>query len=424
MEGKTISAAIIGSGSRGSNFGDLMQKTGGKFKITAVCDTDPEQLKKTKNMLNLSDDILFDDEEEFFKEKRAEVLVIATPDKLHVRQSIRAMHMGYDILVEKPLTDSEEELKALLKAKEETNRTVVVCHELRYAPAFVKLSELLEEGVVGDLLAIDAMERLVYWHQAQAYVRLQSQYFDLAYPTIFAKCSHDLDLIQYYAGAECDTVSSIGGLSFFRKENAPQGAAERCLDCHYVEKCPYSAKKIYIDNFIKDGRPEWVWPYNKVSLKKPLKEEDIYEGLRTKCFGKCVFMCGVEKDEHVVDHQMVQMNFKNGVIATLKMVFSGAAGRRYNFFGTRGEILMDDRNGTIEVYRYGEEKEVISVDSLIEAGYSHGGGDQILIDRLYSILNNECENRTSLRESAESHLMGIAAEKSRLSGGKTVKINR
>lgn len=86
--------------------------------------------------------------------------------------------------------------------------------------------------------------------------------------------------------------------------------------------------------------------------------------------------------------------------------------------------MMDDRNGTIEVFRYGEEKEVISVDSLIEAGYSHGGGEQILIDCLYLILNNECENRTSLRESAESHLMGIAAEKSRLSGGKAVKINR
>lgn len=157
----------------------------------------------------------------------------------------------------------------------------------------------------------------------------------MTYPTIFAKCSHDLDLIQHYAGAECDTVSSIGGLSFFRNENAPQGAAERCLDCPYVEKCPYSVKKIYIDNF-----------------------------------------------------------------------------------------MMDDRNGTIEVFRYGEEKEVISVDSLIEAGYSHGGGEQILIDCLYLILNNECENRTSLRESAESHLMGIAAEKSRLSGGKAVKINR
>ena len=70
---------------------------------------------------------------------------------------------------------------------------------------------------------------------------------ELGHPAILAKCSHDLDLLQSYAQSECDTVSSVGGLDFFRPENAPEGATKRCLDCPHQETCAYSAKKIYID---------------------------------------------------------------------------------------------------------------------------------------------------------------------------------
>lgn len=420
---KKISAAILGCGSRGAVFGVIMDERKEKFSISAVCDTDPEQLEKCRKLLNLPEDKLFLGEEKFFEEKRADLLVIATPDKMHVRQCVRAMRLGYDILVEKPISDSREEIEELLECQKETGRIVAVCHELRYAPAFEKISELLKDGVIGKLLVIDAKERLAYWHQVQAYVRLQSQYFDLAYPTILAKCSHDLDLIQHYAGAECETVSSMGGLSFFRKENAPEDATEYCVDCPHINTCPYSAKRIYIDGFKEAGSPEWAWPYNKVSLIKPSTVENLYEGIKTKCFGRCAFLCGVEADKHVVDHQLVHMKFKNGVKASMEMVFSGEAGRRYNLFGTHGEILMDERRGIIEVFRYGEKKETIKLEDLNEAGYGHGGGDARLIDNLYSVLVNESENRTSLRESAESHLMGICAEQSRLAGGITVKVH-
>lgn len=423
MSKKKLSAAILGCGSRGANFGTLMKERDEKFEVSAVCDTDEKQLEKVKALLNVSDELLFCSEEDFFEKKRADILVIATPDKLHVKQCIRAMKLGYDVLLEKPVSDSAEEIEELLAVQKETGRMVAVCHELRYAPAFEKISELLNAGVIGKLLVIDATERLVYWHQAQAYVRLQSQYSDLAYPTILAKCSHDFDLIQHYAESRCKTVSSVGDLSFFRKENAPEGATEFCLDCPHMNTCPYSAKRIYIDGFEAAGCPEWIWPYNKVSLIKPTAVEDLYEGIKTKCFGKCAFLCGVEKDEHVVDHQLVQMEFENGVVATLKMIFAGAAGRRYNLLGTHGEILMDERCDTIEVFRYGEEKETIKIKNLVEAGYSHGGGDVRLIENLYSVLAEGKENRTTLYESAESHLMGIAAEKSRLSGGMSVNVH-
>ena len=117
------------------------------------------------------------------------------------------------------------------------------------------------------------------------------------------------------------------------------------------------------------------------------------------------------------------MMFKNGVAATLKMVFAGEPGRRINIFGTHGELLLDERNETIEVYRYGEKKEVIEFKTLTEKGYAHGGGDALIIKDLYSVLNGGGECLTSLIDSTEAHLMGISAEESRLNGGIAVKVH-
>lgn len=181
------------------------------------------------------------------------------------------------------------------------------------------LSQFLEEGIIGRLVSIDASERVVYWHQAQAYVRLQSEHNDETFATILAKCCHDLDYIQHYAASKCKTVSSLGSFNFFLPENAPEGATKRCLDCPHKESCIYSTKRIYIDRWHSLGCPEFIWPFNKVSLEYPTTEEKLYKGLETSELGKCVFLSGVEENKSVTDHQTVQMHFENGIDATVQI---------------------------------------------------------------------------------------------------------
>ncbi len=419
-----FTVAILGVGGRGYVYGSLLKELKDNFELVALCDFNKAQIEKINKLFNLPDDKIFYDEQEFLKEKRADVLVIATWDKYHVAESVRAMELGYDILLEKPVSDSEEEIKLMLETQRKTGKKVAVCHVLRYAPAYRKLSQLLNDGVVGRLMAVDAFERVAYWHQAQAYVRMQSMVNDICHPTILAKCCHDLDYIQHYVGAKCDTVSSVGGMRFFLEENAPADATDRCLDCPHIDECVYSAKRIYIDGWHKAGCPAFVWPYNKVSLKNPNVEEDLYEGLKTSCFGRCVFKCGVDVNPYVVDHQIVQMQFANGVIGSLKMLFAGEPGRRINLFGTHGEIVFDEILGTIQVKRYGAAVETINVSDIgDDDGWGHGGGDRGLVQDLYDILTGQKTDYTSLEESLESHLIGIKAEQSRLNGGVTLKVH-
>jgi predicted dehydrogenase len=256
-------------------------------------------------------------------------------------------------------------------------------------------------------------------HWVQAYVRGIGAYLATSHPCILAKCSHDLDLVQWYAQSTCETVSSVGDLHFFKEENAPQGAADRCLDCSHKDTCIYSAKRLYIDKWHNDGEPEFAYPFNKVTIDIPHTEEKITKGLREGEYGRCAFKCNIDK----VDRQMVQMTFKNGVKASLKMVFSATEGRYIVFYGTHGEIILDERNDTISVFRYGKEPEYIKISQINKNAGTHSGGDYMFMQSIYGILAETDEPLTPLNDSIECHLMGIAAEESRKTGGSLVKVH-
>ena len=417
---KKYTVAVLGCGSRGCAYAEQIKQYREDFTFTALCDVNPEQIERIKRQIDTTDIMSFTDVEEFLEEKRADALIIATPDRDHVPQAVKAMKLGYDILLEKPISDSREEIEELLRVQQETGCKVIVCHVLRYAPGFQKCAEILNTGKLGKLYAIDASERVLYWHWAQAYVRGIGASIELGHPAILAKCSHDLDLIQSYAQSECDIISSVGGLDFFKSENAPQGATERCLDCPHQDICVYSAKKIYVDAWHKNGEPVYAYPFSKVSVLYPHTEERIREGLQNGEYGQCVFKCKVDK----VDHQMVQMTFANGVKASLKMVYAAAAGRRLTFYCTYGELVFDERNETIEVRAFGEQPEIIQAGMLKEGGHAHGGGDHVLAMDFCDLVSGTKDCPTTLRESLECHLMGIAAEESRKDSGKLVEVHQ
>lgn len=418
----TFSVAILGAGGRGYSYAKHFTRRD-EFTVVSACDINPKQLDKMQKAYNIDKNLLFTDEQEFFEQKRADILVIATCDNVHVRQCVRAMKMGYDVLLEKPISDSKEEIAELIKTKNETGRTVVVCHVLRYSRAVNILDEVIKTGVLGELIAIDHIERVAFWHQAQAYVRIQKMYDDSQHPTILAKCCHDLDLIQHFAGARCKSVSSVGSLRHFRPENAPEGATERCIDCPHKDSCVFSAKRIYIDFWKEKGCPEYSWPWTKVCLKNPNTEAGLYKGIENTVFGECVYKCGTYKNKKVVDNQLVQMQFENGVVASLKMLFTAEPGRRINFFGTKGEIVYDQLLDTIEIKPYFDKKQTIDLNAAEKNGWGHGGGDAGLIDSMYGILTGEITSYTTLEESVESHLIGICAEQSRLNGGENITVH-
>ena len=296
----------------------------------------------------------------------------------------------------------------------------MVCHVLRYAPAFVKAFEILKSGAIGELVSFDALERVCYWHQAHSFVRGNWRTTKYTAPIILAKCCHDLDLLQYYAGSKCKSISSLGDLMHFKPENAPADSSDRCVLCPRVDTCPYSAKRIYLDMWKSEEELSDTWPYNVIA-QAPVDEKKLWNAIESGPYGRCVYKC----DNDVVDHQLTQVLFENGVKANLTMMgLTANGGRRINFFGTMGELILEEETDTLTLKRFGEEVEVIDVSIKNVGGYYHGGGDVNLIEALYSMLSGNADPATSLEASVESHLMGIYAEKSRKCKGRKYSIHR
>ena len=419
MKEKVYSVAILGCGNRGAEiYGTLFHNNSDRFRIAALCDCNQARLSQYGQRFAVK--ALFQDEAEFLKEKRADLLVIATMDADHVRQCIDGLRLGYDILLEKPITDKREELDALLAAQKKYGGKILVCHVLRYAPGYLKIAEYLDGGAVGRLVAIQAIEQVAYWHQAHSFVRGNWRCHEETAPMILAKCCHDLDLLQYFAKSRCESVSSIGDLTYFNADNAPKEAAERCVKCPLMESCPYSAKRIYIDGWKEAGSPVSDWPYNQLTSAYPITEQALYEALEKGPYGRCVYHC----DNNVVDHQLTNFTFENGVKASLTMTaFTQDCGRRIRFLGTLGELFFDEVRDMIIVKRFGKEPETVKISSLLEKAFGHGGGEIGLLKSLYDMLSGKSTSATSLEASVESHLMALCAEESRLNGGKLIKVH-
>ncbi len=417
-----ITVAVIGCGSRGCRtYANLFFKDKDVYEIVSLCDIDQKKLDLFGDKYNIKKENLFLDENEFFKGKRADVLILATQDRDHVRQCLKAIELGYDILLEKPISPVKEELLQLLDASKKSNSKILVCHVLRYAPGFMKIKELLNSGIIGKLIRIDSIEQVAFWHQAHSFVRGNWQNDKDTSPMIMQKCCHDLDLIQYYVGAKCKKVYSVGELSYFKKENQPKGASDRCFDCIFKHTCTYSAENLYVERFKKAGCSQG-WPYNVVDLSVPITEESLRNAYKNNGYGQCVFAC----NNNVVDNQMVDMIFENGVKATHVMTaFTSGSGRKMTFHGTLGEIELHDEKDQIRVSVYGKEDEFLKISELCEndedKGMGHGGGDVGIFRSFYNLITGKGNAETSIEASIESHLIAICAEESRKTG-KIIKI--
>ena len=423
MEKKIVTVSIIGLGGRGGEaYGRYLITQKEKFKITHICDINHVRLHKYGETFDVAEENRFDDEDKFFEKKWSDVLFITTQDRMHVRMAKKALELGYDIVLEKPISDDVEELRELSRLAHEKQRKIMVCHVLRYTVTMRKLKEILNSGAIGKLVSIDHTENVVYWHEAHSYVRGNWRNRKLATPMIMAKCCHDLDLLQDFVGSRCKSVASMGSLAYFKPEFKPEGAADRCVNCKYIDTCTYSAKKIYVRGWYNVGKPLNIFPFNLITDAYPTTEEALTEAITTGPYGRCVFAC----DNDVVDNQTVIMQFENGITATLKMeAFVKNGGRDIRFFGTDGELELSEANGTITLKDYRGADTVWKITDLTDDLEGHGGGDHRMIDELYDIMTGKNPQvATSIDESIESHYMALAAEESRLAGGQLVQIEK
>ncbi len=411
---KKITFAILGMGNRGTQYASKVLKFPEEMEVTAIADNRRTRLDAANKWLNLSEDKLFSSGEEMIKaDKLADIMIIASQDSQHREHAVAAMEKGYDLVLEKPIAASEEDVNVIVSTAKRLGRTVIVCHVLRYTVFYQQIKKVIDSGVLGKIESVEMAENVGYYHIAHSYVRGNWHKLSTSSPMILAKCCHDMDLILWLTGKKAVKVNSFGSLDYFTKENCPEGATDRCTDGCPIEDCPYNAPKFYL------GRMPG-WPTN--ILHPEPTEENIMEILKTSNYGRCVY----KMDNDVVDHQTVQILLEGGTTVTFQMNgFNHIQTRTIHIFGTKGEVWGDFRNRKVYWCTYDDDKKIneIDIETLTTEFSGHGGGDTRLIEDVIKYFRGDDFDTsaiTTIERSSESHFLCFAAEKSRVEDGKTI----
>ena len=410
---KQVTFAILGMGNRGTAYASKLLKYPNEMRITAMADTRWVRLDAANKYLHLLEEMLFDGADSILAQpKLADVMIIATQDAQHREHALRAMELGYDLMLEKPISNKLEDIVEIADAAKRLNRQVIVCHVLRYTVFYRQIRELILKGVVGDVRSIEAAEHVGFYHYAHSYVRGNWHKEADSSPMILAKCSHDMDILVWLTGKHCKKISSFGSLDYFTAENAPEGAAERCASC--VLDCPFHANRFYLSRI--PG-----WPSN--ILHPEPTPENITEILKTADYGRCVF----KMDNDVVDHQFVNMLMEDGVTVGFHMTgFTNNQTRTIRIMGTEGEIWGDFHTKTLYWQRFGKEVHTIDLNALCTDFTAHGGGDEgLACDAIRFFRGDDFDSSsvTVIDSSVESHYMAFAAEESRVKGGQLISMD-
>lgn len=414
-----LSLVFCGAGSRARTYAGIAAEMTDRYAIAAAADPVPARVDlirghaaKTKAPQPFR---AFDSADALFAAgKIGDVCVIGTQDALHRAHAIRAMELGYDLLLEKPIAPTLEDTEAVAAAARRLGRRVVVCHVLRYTPFYSEVKRLLDAGEIGRLISLNALEGVQPWHQAHSFVRGHWSVAAKSSPMILAKSCHDMDILAWLVGAPHTELSSHGSLTHFTVANAPAGAPARCTDgCPVADSCRYNSA-LYCK---PDGRRWLGMVYDRA---KDAPDTEILDWLRTSPWGRCVYRC----DNDVVDHQVLAARFANDVTATFTMT-AFDEGRHLELFGTEGWIrggsFIKKQLGCdllVQRHGWGQEPRRITLEEAKHGYAGHGGGDWGLMATLHEDLTrpNPADMRTSLETSLQSHRMAFLAEQKRRAG--------
>ena len=284
-----MSLLVIGAGGRGFDYARYAGQHPDEAKVVALAEPrQPYRDRMAREHAVAPENVFADWREAAERERLADAVLICTPDRLHAAPALAFAAKGYAMLLEKPMAPGEEDCRRIVEAVRREGIIFAVCHVLRYTRYTHALREMLDAGAVGDIVSIQHLENVGWWHQAHAFVRGFWRNEAESSSMLLSKSCHDLDWIRHVIGVRCVRVSSFGSLRHFRKVEKPPaaGAATRCVACDYEPDCPYSAKRIYLTG-ITDANPSWP----SATLTAEWSVANVTRAVEVGPWGRCVYEC-------------------------------------------------------------------------------------------------------------------------------------
>ena len=337
------------------------------------------------------------------RETRPDVVIVTTVDAYHAQYVVRAMELGCDVIVEKPMAIDEHQTQQILDAEQRTGKKIVVTFNARYGNIVEHVKKILLRGDIGKIESVDFHWYLDTIHGA-SYFRRWHGIKEKSGTLLVHKATHHFDMMNFWLGAEPEEVFAYGKLAFYGK-NGPF-RSKTCRGCPHTSKCNF-----YYD-ITKDQRA--------MELYVAAESEDQY--YRDACLYR--------PEINIYDSMAVQVRYDNGVHMSYSLnACMPYEGYVVGFNGSKGrlDVRAYSRqpwtvNGAADLrasINFGDTR-----TEVVERGTGgHGGSDEKLKDHIFGRnLEDPLQQRAGSHGGAMSILIGIAGYRS-IESGKPVRIH-
>ena len=406
--------AQVGVGSRAFMYTEALVETyGDTCELVGLCDQNEGRLGLYQRWTGARGTAVqtylphqFDD---MIQQEKPDIVIVTTQDNAHDHYICRAMELGCDVVTEKPMTTTLDKCQHIIDTQQRTGKQCRVAFNYRYAPHRTQVKDLLQSGIIGDVVSVD-FHWLLDTHHGADYFRRWHRRHENSGGLLVHKATHHFDLVNWWLDTIPAIVFAQGQRRFYRPEQADllglQPRAERCLDCAVASKCPFCLDLRQID-----------------SLKRLYLDQEAYDGYQRD---QCVFSAQI----NIEDVMNVLVTYANGVQMTYSLnAFMPWEGYTIVFNGTKGrlehkceETVYISGDGTVPgalkkqgttIHIYPHFAPAYAVDVWTGEG-GHGGGDGPLLADIFAPEEtaDPYHRAADYKAGAYSLLTGIAANES------------
>ena len=196
MNTKNYRIALVGCGVISANHISAILECEG-VDIVALCDVKIERAEEKKADFNL-DCKTYADYDEMLANESLDAVHISTPHYLHAEMAIKALDLGINVFLEKPMCINREQIDALLAAEKRSTAKICVCFQNRFNEATVKAKEIADED--GGVLSAYGS---VFWERKASYYtdsEWRGRYATEGGGVMINQAIHTIDMLCYYLG--------------------------------------------------------------------------------------------------------------------------------------------------------------------------------------------------------------------------------
>ena len=307
---------------------------------------------------------------EMLSNEKLDLLMIGSPNHLHLDHIKIGLNAGIKIFAEKPIVIDEAQSFELAKLLGEFGQDqVLVGLVLRYSQHARSVRNLIDKNILGNIISIEASEHIMPWHGG-FFMRNWRRKEKFSGGFMLEKCCHDIDFYNMIVGCRVKRVASFGGRSSFIPENKPENNLEE---------------------------------FTKYNLTGWQAKESVFDS-----------------DADIVDHQVAIIEYDNG--ATLAFHTNMRVPdefRRFAVIGTNGMVEGDFVRGFLKAH---DQQNNVVLDEDYGAAFGmvkgHYGADNLMLKDINQHLTNveKINLPVGVKDCIEAGIIAMKIDESRKTG--------